>query len=238
MRTSFNEMKRFLIQTGRKTKLTRCKRDTIYWFIRHREMRFLAALFLLFTLPALAQDNGFPRIEIAIGYGQVRLPYIFGFTNPSCRLGVFCAGRIVATSGGRHSGFASQQTINFNRWLGIENYLGYYGAGPGASVEHIVGRSVTSTFFTDVFGGKVAARTSKRIIPVPYGVVGFGGSSLSSFGQGSVSGIATRLAGGLEIPFNGSMSLRVDYSRISSQLFGQWQNSEHFTAGVAFVLAK
>ena len=69
--------------------------------MKHRERPFLAALFLLFTLPAVAQDNLFSRIEITIGYGQVRLPYISGRTNPSCLLDVFCSGRIVETSGGR-----------------------------------------------------------------------------------------------------------------------------------------
>lgn len=82
---------------------------------------------------------------------------------------------------------------------------------------------------TDIVGGKITVRTLKRIIPLPYGVFGLGGSALTSSGQGSESGIATRVGGGLEIPLNGLVSLRGDYSRISSHLFSQWQTSRHFS---------
>jgi outer membrane protein with beta-barrel domain len=171
---------------------------------------FIAAVFVaLFALPALAQDEDFPRIEIGMGYGRINLDNI-------ANLGL--------TEGGWHSGFVSQQGFNFTHWLGVENYLGYYGAGSGAN------------FFTNVFGVKVAARQLKRV--VPYGSAGFGGSSLMLSGLGSESAMATRIGGGIDIPFNDSMAVRLDYSRVSSHLFGEWNSSKHFSTGIVITLGQ
>jgi opacity protein-like surface antigen len=171
---------------------------------------FCAIVFVaLFALPALAQDEEFPRIEIGVGYGHVSLPDIDFLGVP-------------LVQNGGHSGFVSQQGFNFTRWLGVENYLGYYGAGQGAN------------FFTNVFGAKVAYRNLKKV--VPYGAAGIGGSSLSINYQGSTSGFATRLAGGIDVPVNDSMAVRLDYSHISSHVLDDWRPSRNLSFGVVFTI--
>jgi hypothetical protein len=172
----------------------------------------------LFAAPAFAQED-FPRIEFGMGFGHVELPDTI--TNA-----VTLVSGVVSNSG--HSGFVSQQGFNFTRWLGVENYLGYYGAGQN------------SNFFTSCVGLKAAYRDFKKV--VPYGSAGFGGSSLSLSEIGGTSGIATRLGGGIDIPFNDSMALRLDYSHISSHLQNlftgqsEWQGSNHASVGVVFML--
>src|SRR5205814_7574679 len=116
------------------------------------------AFVAVFALPALAQNEDYPRIEIGLAFGHINLPDIA------------IPGIGTLPSSGGHSGFVSQQGFNFTPWLGLENYLGYYGAGENAN------------FFTNVFGAKFAARQLKRVIP--YGSAGFGGSSLSLSGLG------------------------------------------------------
>ena len=179
-------------------------------------------------LPATAEDE-FPRIEIGVGYGIVKLPHIRGIAN-SCILPSLSCGGVVEV-GGRHSGVVSQQSLTINHWLSAENYFGFY----GATVSDPIGLPVNSTFFTDTLGGKVALRT-RRHVPVPYAAAGFGGSFALSTARATATGPAVRLGGGVDIPFLKSGSLRLDYSLISSHLFEQWQTSRHFSAGVVFNL--
>src|SRR5262245_14938865 len=161
---------------------------------------FIAVVFVtLFALPALAQDDDFPRIEISLGYGNVATSTLDDFLTTN--LGV--------PFSGRHSGFASAQGFNFTRWLGLENYLGYYGLGNRTEM------------FTNVFGAKAAYRNLPKI--VPYAVAGIGGSSVSIGGysfQGG-SGFATRLGGGFDYKLNDGMSIRFDFSRLSHHLFDE-----------------
>jgi hypothetical protein len=175
---------------------------------------FCAIVFVaLFALPALAQDEDFPRIEIGVGYGRVNLPDISFLGSP-------------LVESGSHSGFVSQQGFNFSRWLGVENYLGYYGAG------NVTGTS--SNFFTNCFGLKAAYRNLKKV--VPYGSAGIGGSSLSINYQGSTSGFATRVGGGIDVPVNDSMAVRVDYSHISSHVLDEWRPTNNISFGVVFTI--
>jgi len=189
---------------------------------------FRVAFLVFLSAPTFGEQYAWPRLEFSFGYGNVKLPHVSGFT--SC--GLFCGGFVEAAPG-NHSGVVSQQTINLNRWFGVENSFGFYTARGDSSF------SDRSTFFTDQLGGKLAARSLKRFVPVPFGVAGFGGSSLRTPGDlltpsTSKAGIATRLGGGLEIPFKESMSLRMEYSRISSRFFGSWEKSTHLSAGAAF----
>ena len=199
-----------------------------------KRLFFVFALITFIVFPAGAADEGFPQIEIGIGYGGVKLSSISGFTSKSCFLDPFCGGGFIETSSGNHSGFVSQQSFNANRWFGIENYLGYYGAGEGLTSKAVLGRNLSSTLFTDACGAKAAVRKLKWI--VPYGAAGIGVSAVSAQGQGSESGVALRLASGLDIPFNDTVGIRLDYSRFSSHLFNQWQISRHLSVELVFTL--
>jgi hypothetical protein len=185
-------------------------------------------VFLVFgAAPAFGGDSyTLNRIQLALGYGNVRLPHISGPTGSGLSIG------FVDAAAGNHSGLVSQQTINLNRWVAVENAFGFYRAGGTFYSEG-------ATFFTDQVGGKLTARSSKRFVPIPFGTAGFGGSSVRNPGDiltssSSKFGIAARLGGGFEFPFKNSLSLRVEYDRISSRFFGSWETSRHLSAGVAF----
>ena len=138
---------------------------------------------LAFAVPAMAQDV--PQVEIALGYANVN---VNGY-------------------GGRHSGFASHQTINLNSWVGIDNYLGYYGFGTNPTYGKI-------QLITDIFGGKFTYRGEKV---APYAVAGIGGGFLRfpQSGVGTNNSLAFRLGGGVDIPIGQSLAWKVDVSRVS-----------------------
>ncbi len=78
------------------------------------KMVFAALLLLFLAAPVMAQDE-FPRVDIAMGYGNIGLPLIGGGAE-------------------RHSGFAMHSGFNLTRWFGIENFTGAYGLGNGVSL--------------------------------------------------------------------------------------------------------
>src|SRR5262249_16916899 len=177
---------------------------------------FFAVVFVaLFALPALAQDDDYPPIEIVMGYGNMGFKLDTTSVDPTQTL--------LPSFSGRHSGFVSQQGFNFTRWLGVENFFGYYGLGNN------------NELLTNIIGGKVVARKSSRI--VPYAVAGIGGSSLrvGNIG-GSTSGFATRLGAGVDVPVNSGLSVRFDLSRISSHVFNEWVSGSSFSTGVVINL--
>jgi hypothetical protein len=116
---------------------------------------------------------------------------------------------------GHHSGFSMHNTFNLTRWLGFENYTGIYGLGGGYSL------------ISNIVGGKLMAR-SDRV--VPYVVAGLGGGY---FTQGSSYGSVfnTRLGGGVDIPFNESMSYKFDVSRM---YFRGVTSDWNFSTGITF----
>lgn len=193
-----------------------------------RYLFFVTLFALCASMPAMAEDE-FPQIEIGVGYGIVKLPHISGLAN-SCLLPSLTCGGIVEV-GGRHSGIVSQQSLTLNHWLAVENYFGLY----GATLSDPTGNPVNSTFFTNTAGAKATLRTGRHR-PMPYAAAGFGGSFALSTARATTTGAALRLGGGVDIPFVKSTSLRLDYSLISSHLFGEWQTSKHFSAGIVFAL--
>ncbi|HEX4999217.1 MAG TPA: outer membrane beta-barrel protein [Terriglobia bacterium] len=169
-----------------------------------------AVLFVAILAPsAFAQNGEFPFIEISLGYGNLGLPDANGGTS-------------------HHSGFASQQNINFKRWFGIDNYIGYYSLGSN------------TTAFSNVFGAKLTARGVRL---APYGVAGLGWSriTLEPFGLAG-SMMTTRLGGGVDIPLNGAVGLRADVSRMwlhTGDITGTgstWTAGNNFSGGLILTL--
>jgi len=148
-------------------------------------VKYFTALLILiaFAAPVFAQDV--PQIELGFGYGNVNVK---GFS-------------------GRHSGFASHQTINLSSWLGIDNYLGYYGFGTNQNYGK-------TQLIAEIFGGKVSYRNDKV---VPYAVAGIGGGFLRfpDIGAGSQNSLAFRYGGGVDIPIGDNFAWKIDVSRMS-----------------------
>ena len=161
-------------------------------------------LTLCLAVPVFAQDDDYPRIETTFAYSNL------GMTLD----GIFP---------GRHSGFSNISGLNLFPWLGVENYMAYFGLGQGVSL------------FSNTFGGRLTARNLGRI--VPYAGAGLGVGYFGASG-GTIGGsnFATRLRGGLDIPINDSFGLKVDVGRLSirtSALTGQgWSSGMSFKTGV------
>ena len=176
-----------------------------------------ASFVLLFALPAMAQDDDFPRVEMSMGYTNLGFP---------------CCGGTIGESS-RHSGFASTQGFNFTRILGFENYFAYYGLGG----KNTIGANVS--LIANMFGAKLSARTDRA---VPHFVAGIGVGYLTdevSFGQSS---LGTRWGPGVDIKLNDSMAWKVDFTRMSfhqqfSPTGGSWSSGWNFTTGISFALS-
>jgi opacity protein-like surface antigen len=155
---------------------------------------------MAFAAPAFAQDV--PQIEIGLGYGNIGIKDI-----PN-----------------RHSGFASHQTINLNSWLGVDNYLGYYGLGTSQSYGK-------AQLIAEIFGGKVTYRNDRM---APYLVAGIGGGFLRfpQIGSGSQNSLAFRLGGGVDIPFKENFAWKVDVSRMSFHLGSLITGVNGYNSGV------
>ena len=170
-------------------------------------VKYVCALLLVvaFAAPAFAEDV--PQLEIAMGYGNVNVPGIVA---------------------GRHSGFTTHQTINLNSWLGIENYLGYYGLGTIAGYGK-------AQMITDAFGGRFSYRASKI---TPYAVAGIGGSWLRfpQLGAGSSKSMTFRLGGGVDIPFKENFAWKVDVSRMTFHFDG-YKSGMNFSTGIVIKIA-
>jgi hypothetical protein len=166
-------------------------------------VKYLSVLLLLvaFAAPAFAQDD-VPQFEISMGYGNTNLKGVPG----------------------RHSGFVTQQTFNLNSWLGVENYIAYYGFG----TDPTYGKT---QLITDMFGGKFTYRAAKVN---PYAVAGIGGGFLRfpQSGVGTNNAFSTRYGGGLDVPFKeGALAVKLEVSRQSFH-FGTWTPGTAFSAGL------
>ena len=173
-------------------------------------VKYFGALLILMALavPAFAQD--IPQIELGFGYGSVDLKNF----------------------GGRHSGFASHQTINLNSWLGIDNYLGYYGLGTDATYGK-------RQLIAEIFGGKFSYRAEKVH---PYAVAGIGGGFLlfPQSGVGSNNSLAFRYGGGVDIPFKDNFAWKVDVTRISfhNLLFAGYSSGVNLSTGIVIKITQ
>jgi Outer membrane protein beta-barrel domain len=169
-------------------------------------VKYVSVLLLLmaFAAPAFAQD--IPQVELAFGYGNINVKDLVD---------------------GRHSGFATHQTINLNSVFGIENYFGYYGMGTNPSVGKI-------EMLTNVFGARFAYRAAG---PVLYGGAGIGGAWLRfpNIGAGSNSAMAFKVGGGVDIPIGDSFAWKVDVSRMSfhfSDAVSSWKSGVNISTGI------
>jgi hypothetical protein len=75
---------------------------------------------LCMAIPALAQDDDYPRIQTTVGYAN--LAFDDGATTS------------------HHSGFAMFNALNLTRSIGLENFTGIWGLGDGVTLlSNIVG---------------------------------------------------------------------------------------------------
>jgi len=130
----------------------------------------------------------------------------------------------------RHSGFANISGFNLTRTLGLENYMGIYSLGQGIQL------------IADTFGGKATYRAARFS---PYALAGLGvGYFTSSQSYSSQSAFAHRIGAGVDVPFNETMALKFEISRIGFHVNFQsptgsgWTNSTNFTTGIVFTLAQ
>jgi hypothetical protein len=170
----------------------------------------------LFVPQVLAQE--FPAVEISLGYANL--------ATSVRELDPFLANSFfLDDERERHSGFGMHAGLNLTHWLGVENYTGYYSLGRGF---HLL---------INTIGGKLALRKYERA--TLYGVVAYGRGSLRVAEFGEIGDIF-RIGGGVDIPFNESMALKFDVSRMSLGEFisgvglGDWRSSLNFSTGVVF----
>ena len=165
-------------------------------------VKHFGALLIVMALaaPAFAQDV--PQIELGFGYGNL------GIKNVN----------------GRHSGFASHQTINLNSWLGVDNYLGYYGFGTDPNYGK-------TQLIAEIFGGKIGYHGEKV---APYVVAGIGGGFLRfpNIGASSQNSLAFRYGGGVDIPFKENFAWKVDLSRMSFHFGGAYSSGTNLSTGI------
>jgi len=173
---------------------------------------FVACFVLLLAIPALAQQDDYPKIQTSMGYAHLSFPDL--------------------TTGvvGHHSGFSNSTGFNLTRTLGLENYMGIYGVGQG------------STLIADFFGGKATYRAAKVSPYALAGIgVGYFTASTSA-GYGAASSFATRVGAGLDVPINDTMAIKVEYSRMNFHIqltpTGSWTGGNNIQAGIVFTLAQ
>jgi len=177
----------------------------------------VACFVLLLAIPALAQDD-FPRIQTSMGYANLSLPF------PDPTTGII---------GQHHSGFANETSFNLTKTYGLNNYMGIYGMGNGA------------TLISDFFGGKVMYRGEKF---VPYALAGIGFGYFNGVQPtftnpySSQSAFGTRIGAGADIPLGDILALKVEYSRMNFHIgldptsSSSWTGGNNITVGVVFTL--
>jgi opacity protein-like surface antigen len=173
-------------------------------------------LAIAFASPAFAQDDEYAPLELAFGYGNLGLPNDF----ESLDLGIETGG---------HSGFATHQIFNVNSWLGIENYLGYYGLG-----ESFLGKT---ELITTMFGGKFSLRRFYRAVPYVSAGIGGGWLRFPDFGGGSDSAFSTRYGGGVDITINDAIAWKVDVSRMSFNFQG-YRSGLNISTGIVLKISQ
>ena len=170
------------------------------------------ACFVLLLAVPALAQEDYPRIQTSMGYANLDFPDFF--TGAS----------------GRHSGFANSTSFNLTRTWGLDNYMGIYSLGQGV------------TMIADFFGGKAMYRGSKV---VPYALAGIGVgyfTAATSYGYGSQSAFAHRIGAGADVPFNDTMAIRIEVSRMGFHIgtpasTSSWTNSTNISAGIVFTLS-
>jgi len=143
-----------------------------------------ASLLLLFTVPAMAQDD-YPRVEMGFGYGNLGLP------------------ATTSTDIQHHSGFAMHTNFSFTRALGIDNYTGYYSLGSGANLFTNIFAGKLTYRSNKLAPYVVVGIGGAQVSIQQNGYYYSGGSAL-----------AARLGGGVDYRFSDVMAFRVDVSKL------------------------
>jgi opacity protein-like surface antigen len=174
----------------------------------------VACFVLLLAIPALAQQDDYPKIQTSLGYANLSFP------------------DLNTGSVGHHSGFSNSTGFNLTRTLGLENYMGIYGVGQG------------STLIADFFGGKATYRAAKVSPYALAGIgVGYFTAS-TSFGYGSASSFATRYGAGVDVPISDVMYWKVEYSRMNFHVnfnplsSASWTGGNNIQIGIVFTLTQ
>ena len=165
-------------------------------------VKYLCVLLLIVAFAApVFAQDDVPQAELSMGYGNINLKSVAN----------------------RHHGFTTSQIFNVNKWFAIENHLGYYSMG----TDPTYGKA---QLIADWFGGKFTYRAEKI---APYAVAGLGGGWLRfpSSGVGTNNSMATRIGGGVDIPFKESLAWKVEVTRTSFH-FGTWQSGTNFSTGL------
>jgi len=178
---------------------------------------FAASLLFLMAVPALAQHDDYPRIQMGFGYANLTLPVYS--QNPVS---------LAITSTDQHnSGFMSSMNFNFTRNLGLDYMLGYYSLGNN------------NQLFTNIFGGRAQYPTDKI---TPFVVAGIGmGSGISGY-YSTGSSMAYRLGAGFDYKIGDAFYWRVDVSKmqvhsgLDANLNTSWIGGMNIATGIVFTL--
>lgn len=190
-----------------------------------RKLFVLAALVVLFSGAALAQDH--PKAELFGGYS-------YGRINP---------GQDVA--GINLNGWHASIAGNVNNWFGIAgDFSGHYGS-PRITFPGVPGPvtiKVDTRVHTYLFGPRFSYRNNEKVTPFAH--VLFGGASIrgSAFGVGaSESAFAVAFGGGVDVKINDNVAFRVgqfDYllTRFDGPASGTTSNQHNFrlSTGIVF----
>jgi opacity protein-like surface antigen len=155
-----------------------------------RKLAYLVGLFVLASLPAVAQEGG--SKDVSVEYSYIRAnPATSGFPS--------------FNANGGSASFA----LNPRNWYGFAGEFGDYHVG------QIGGAGVDTNLITYMFGPQFYFHHFSRFTPFAQELFGGAHSSSSAFGiPGSRNSFAMALGGGVDVPFKGHMSVRlgpVDY---------------------------
>ena len=163
-------------------------------------------LILVFTLPVMAQEDDFARVEMGFGYANYGLP---------------------ASGGGvdRIHGFSIHSGLNLASWLGIENYTGGFNAGNDITlIANIVGAKLVAR---DLVSGRISPYLVAGIGGAYF--TNKSGSGFSAMATRLGGGIDFNLTGGMALKVDVS---RLGINTIA--LDGGWASNLAISTGIVF----
>ena len=148
-----------------------------------RKLAYLVALFVLGTLPAVAQESG--SKDVSVEYSYIRAnPATTGFPS--------------FNANGGSASFA----YNPRSWYGITGQFSGYHIGQIGSA------SVNADMFTYLFGPQLYVRHFNRFAPFAEELIGLAHTRSFALTR-SHNSFAMGLVGGVDVPFRGHLSVRV-----------------------------
>src|SRR5215467_13685811 len=194
-----------------------------------KHVLFAAALVMLASLPALAQN--YPSAELSGGFSYLHIQ-----------------------RGGNLYGWDASVAGNFNRWFGLAGeFSGHYGSNDAAGTAVLVPVPLPpatftvsngSSVYTFLFGPRISYRRAKRITPFGHVLPGFARSAFSvtvsappfsSHIAGSSTAFAMAVGGGLDLGLTRSFAFRMiqaDY--LLTHFGGRNQNNARITTGLVY----